>query len=203
MNGSARINLSSANTLVVDDNIQAVELLCSVLDGFGIRKFRRALSVDEAKEACSESAFDLILTDAQMPGVDGYEFIRWLRRSPDEQTRLTPAIIITAHTRRSQVTKARDCGANFIIAKPITPKIILERIIWVAQSTRLFIETETFVGPDRRFRKAGPPSEYGVGRRKEDAEAAAAAEAALAAQSDETAESGEAAPTADVQETPA
>ena len=177
MNGSARINLSSANVLVVDDNPQAVELLCGVLDGFGMRRFRRAVGVDEAKEACADSVFDLILTDAQMPGVDGYEFSRWLRRSTDEQARLTPAIIITAHTRRSQVAKARDCGANFIIAKPITPKIILERIIWVAQSTRLFIETETYIGPDRRFRKVGPPAEFGIGRRKDDAEAAAAAEA--------------------------
>ena len=177
MNGSARINLSSATVLVVDDNPQAVELLCGVLDGFGMRRFRRAVGVDEAKEACADSVFDLILTDAQMPGVDGYEFIRWLRRSTDEQARLTPAIIITAHTRRSQVAKARDCGANFIIAKPITPKIILERIIWVAQSTRLFIETETYIGPDRRFRKVGPPAEFGIGRRKDDAEAAAAAEA--------------------------
>jgi CheY-like chemotaxis protein len=176
MNGSARINLSSASVLVVDYNMQAVELLCGVLDGFGMRKFRRATSVEEAKEACGDSVYDLILTDAQMPGVDGYEFIRWLRRSPDEQTRLTPAIIVTAHTRRSQVTKARDCGANFIVAKPLTPKIILERIIWVAQSTRMFIETETFIGPDRRFRKAGPPAEFGMGRRREDIEAAEAAE---------------------------
>jgi CheY-like chemotaxis protein len=176
MNGSARINLSGASVLVVDYNMQAVELLCGILDGFGMRKFRRATSVEEAKEACSDAVYDLILTDAQMPGVDGYEFIRWLRRSPDEPTRLTPAIIVTAHTRRSQVTKARDCGANFIVAKPLTPKIILERIIWVAQSTRMFIETETFIGPDRRFRKSGPPAEFGTGRRREDIEAAEAAE---------------------------
>jgi CheY-like chemotaxis protein len=176
MNGSARINLSSASVLVVDYNMQAVELLCGVLDGFGMRKFRRATSVEEAKEACGDAVYDLILTDAQMPGVDGYEFIRWLRRSPDEPTRLTPAIIVTAHTRRSQVTKARDCGANFIVAKPLTPKIILERIIWVAQSTRMFIETETFIGPDRRFRKSGPPAEFGIGRRREDIEAAEAEE---------------------------
>lgn len=176
MNGSARINLSSASVLVVDYNMQSVELLCGVLDGFGMRKFRRATSVEEAKEACADAVFDLILTDAQMPGVDGYEFIRWLRRSPEEQTRLTPAIVVTAHTRRSQVTKARDCGANFIVAKPLTPKIILERIIWVAQSTRMFIETETFIGPDRRFRKSGPPTEFGTGRRREDIEAAEAAE---------------------------
>ena len=75
------------------------------------------------------------------------------------------------------MAKARDCGANYIIAKPITPKIILERIIWVAQSTRIFLETESYIGPDRRFRKLGPPAETGAGRRKEDAAAEADAEA--------------------------
>lgn len=178
MNASARINLSNANVLVVDDNVHSVELLCGVLDGFGIRRFRRAMSVEEAKSACEDSVFDLILTDAHMPGVDGYEFIRWIRRSPDEQIRLTPAIIITAHTRRSQITRARDCGANYIIAKPITPRIILERIIWVAQSTRLFLETDTYIGPDRRFRTQPPPLEFGAGRRKEDLEVVADSDAA-------------------------
>jgi hypothetical protein len=40
----------------------------------------------------------------------------------------------------------------------------------------MFIETETFIGPDRRFRKSGPPAEFGTGRRREDIEAAEAAE---------------------------
>ena len=54
------------------------------------------------------------------------------------------------------------------------------------------------MGPDRRFRKAAPPSEYGVGRRSGDAEAAAAAEAAKA---EVAAQSKQDDPTAEVQET--
>jgi len=168
MNSTARINLEKAVALVVDDNPQALDLLCGVLSGMGLRELVRCASAPEAMEQCKSKAFDLILTDGQMPGVDGYDFVRWLRREAGEEARLTPAIVITAHTRRSDVMRARDCGANFIVAKPISPKVILERIYWVAHSKRMFIETETYIGPDRRFKQMGPPAEFPDGRRRDD-----------------------------------
>jgi hypothetical protein len=63
--------------------------------------------------------------------------------------------------------QGRDAGANFTIAKPITPKIVLERILWAAKEDRQFIECETYLGPDRRFKNDGPPS-GAKGRRRED-----------------------------------
>jgi DNA-binding response OmpR family regulator len=90
-----------------------------------------------------------------------------VRRHADEANRFVPAIIVTGHTRISQVARARDCGAHFIIAKPITPKIILERIFWVGRETRMFIESDTYCGLDRRFKTEGPPAGM-RGRRSED-----------------------------------
>jgi CheY-like chemotaxis protein len=172
MLASTRMNLSKASALVIDDNPQARELICSVLVGFGMREIVRCESAAEAMELCQRQTFDLILTDGQMPGMDGYDFVRWLRREAGEQARLTPAVVITAHTRRSHVERARDCGANFIVAKPISPKVILERIFWVAQSSRMFVETDTYIGPDRRFQQLGPPAEFPDGRRRDDMTAA-------------------------------
>lgn len=168
MNLGTRINLDKAVALVVDDNPQALDLLCTVLSSLGLRELVRASSAAEAIEFCKRKVFDLILTDGAMPEMDGYDFVRWLRHEAGEEARLSPAIVVTAHTRRSQVMRARDCGANFIVAKPISPKIILERIFWVAQSKRMFIETETYIGPDRRFRQLGPPAEFPDGRRRDD-----------------------------------
>lgn len=172
MLASTRMNLSKASALVIDDNPQALELICSVLTGFGMREIARCESAAEAMELCKRQTFDLILTDGQMPGMDGYDFVRWLRREAGEQARLTPAVVITAHTRRTHVERARDCGANFIVAKPISPKVILERIFWVAQSSRMFVETDTYIGPDRRFQQLGPPAEFPDGRRRDDVTAA-------------------------------
>ena len=77
------------------------------------------------------------------------------------------AVVVTGHTRISRVMKARECGAHFIVAKPITPAVLLQRIVWVSKDERLFIDCETYVGPDRRFRRLGPRP--GIqGRRSDD-----------------------------------
>ena len=54
-----------------------------------------------------------------------------------------------------------------MVAKPLVPAVLLERMLWVARSNRKFVESEAYVGPDRRFRAAGPP-EGVAGRRAED-----------------------------------
>jgi DNA-binding response OmpR family regulator len=85
----------------------------------------------------------------------------------NQQTAFIPVVLTMGHARPSQVHLARDSGANFVVAKPITPKVLLERIFWVAREDRPFVETKSFIGPERRFKREGPP--IGVsGRRKTD-----------------------------------
>ena len=168
MQSTTRVNLENATGLIVDDNAQALDLLASVLASFGMKDLARASSAMEAMEVVKSRRIDLIMTDGQMPVMDGYDFVRWVRTETDEEKRLTPAIVVTAHSRKSQVMRARDCGANFIITKPITPKVILERILWVSQGRRMFIETDTYIGPDRRFKQSGMPAEFPDGRRRDD-----------------------------------
>ena len=168
MQPSQHINLEKAQALIVDDNPQSLDILVGVLTSFGLRNITRKANGQEAQDELKFKQFDLILTNAQLPELDGYDLIRWLRREGDDTNRQTPAIIVTAHTRRAHVEKARDCGANFIITKPISPAVMLERILWVARGDRLFIECDTYVGPDRRWRNAGPPVEFPDGRRRDD-----------------------------------
>ena len=168
MQPSQHINLDKARALIVDDNIQSLDLLVGVLTSFGLRNIVRKANGREAQEELRYHPADLILANAQLPELDGYDLIRWLRREGDEANRQTPVIVVTAHTRRAHVEKARDCGANFIITKPISPAVMLERILWVARGDRLFIECDGYVGPDRRWRNAGPPIEFPDGRRRDD-----------------------------------
>lgn len=175
MQSTTRLNLENAAGLIVDDNAQALDLLASVLSSFGMKDLQRASSAMEAMEIVKARRIDIILTDGQMPVMDGYDFVRWLRHESGEATRTIPAIVVTAHSRRTQVMRARDCGANFIITKPITPKIILERILWVAQGRRMFLETDTYIGPDRRFKQSGMPADFPDGRRRDDKPAEVAA----------------------------
>lgn len=149
---SAVFNFEGAVTMVIDDSDFARELTIQALSGFGL-KVRHALSsAAEAIPILNESAIDLILIDADMPGMSGYEFVRWLRRSKLEPNAFVPIIMTAAHVRRSKVSEARDCGANFLITKPFSSLTLLERIVWVSRDNRPFLEVGDYLGPDRRFK---------------------------------------------------
>lgn len=162
----SRINFEALSIVIVDDNQQSLDILVQVITGFGAKKISRCLSAQEAQRVLALGDVDMVITDARMPEMDGYDLTRWIRREAPEPLRMIPVIVVTGHTPRNEVTKARDCGANFIIAKPITPKTMMDRIIWVARTDRMGIECETYVGPDRRFRREGPPP--GVDGRRRD-----------------------------------
>ncbi len=51
---------------------------------------------------------------------------------------------------------ARDAGANVVVAKPLSPEILLQRIHWVARESRSFIVAPNYAGPDRRFKNVRP-----------------------------------------------
>lgn len=162
-----KLNLERVHFLLVDDNPQALDILSQVLAGFGVRNLTRSHSAAAARTTISKGAIDIILTDAQMPDEDGYDLIRWVRREAPEDSRYLPIMMLTGHTPQSDVRFARDCGANFVIAKPLVPRVLLERLFWLAHDERKFMESDEYVGPDRRSRHFGPPAGT-EGRRKED-----------------------------------
>ena len=181
---SAVINLSGAVTMVVDDSSFALELTAQALMGFGIRPKHTCLGAAEAMEILKEQNVDLLVVDCEMPGIDGFELVRWLRRSGLDPNAFVPVIMTAAHIRRPRVADARDCGASFIITKPFSATTLLERIVWVARDGRPFLEVGDYFGPDRRFRTTpAPPVERRADliRKKEfedrKAETAAAGEA--------------------------
>lgn len=156
---SAVINLTAAVTMVVDDSPFALDVTSQVLMGFGMRTHHACQSAAEAMEILKEQNVDLILVDCEMPGIDGFELVRWLRRSGLEPNAFVPVIMTAAHIRRPRVTEARDCGASFILTKPFSATTLLERIVWVARDGRPFLEVGDYFGPDRRFRTNPKPRE--------------------------------------------
>lgn len=152
-----RINLERISFLLVDDNVTSLDITGGVVQGFGVRSITKCQSVQEAKDVVRRGPIDFIIADAQLPVENGYSFLEWVRRECEEPNRFVPAIILTGHTRMADVVRARDCGAHFIVTKPLTPKVLLDRIFWVARDERIFIDCDTYVGPDRRFKRLGPP----------------------------------------------
>jgi len=160
-----RFNLERASVLVLEDSGMGMSILVQILTGFGAKSLHRCETVTEAKDVITKAEVDLIICDAM--GGEGYDFIKWLRASRIEPNRYAPVLLIAGHTPGHAVEKARDCGAHFIMAKPLTPIAVLERILWIAREGRRFVECDTYVGPDRRFKNAGVPPGI-IGRRRDD-----------------------------------
>ena len=156
---SAVINLTGAVTMVVDDSPFALDLTTQALLGFGIKTRYACNSGAEAMAILRDHPIDLLIVDCEMPDMDGYALVRWLRRSGLDPNAFAPVIMTAAHVRRSRVSEARDCGASFVVTKPFSASTLLERLVWIARDTRPFLEVGDYFGPDRRFRQGEPPGE--------------------------------------------
>ena len=162
-----RINLSNASVLLLDSHAEGLELLVQTFAAFGMHTPCRCSTAAEAMTALRDREFNLLVVDSGVTDMDGYEFVRWLRRDGGKPNRFAPVILLTGHTKASQVFKGRDCGANLVLRKPAPPMVLLQRIFWASSETRSFVECETYCGPDRRFRALGPPV-GAKGRRHDD-----------------------------------
>ncbi|CAN1549904.1 OmpR Response regulators consisting of a CheY-like receiver domain and a winged-helix DNA-binding domain [Caulobacteraceae bacterium] len=175
LNGSAIFNLGKAVVMVVDDNSFSMNLTIQTLMGFGAKARHQCPSAAAAMETLKTTTVDLLIVDSDMPDIDGYDLVRWLRSSGMDPNAFVPVIMIAGHTPASKVTKARDCGANFIVARPLSARVLLERILWVARDPRPMLQTGDYTGPDRRFRDGDPPVNTSERRRDRLSAAEAAA----------------------------
>ncbi len=155
--GNEKVNFEKLSALLMDDNPYSLDVLAMVCSAFGLRNISKVSSVDKAKAALQHQGFDILLADSDMGHEDGFQVVEWLRREGPENNRWIPCIMLSGHTRRSAVFRSRDCGSHFVIAKPVTPRILLQRLVWLARDQRPFVESATYCGPDRRFQSLGPP----------------------------------------------
>lgn len=176
LSGNAIFNLSQAVVLVVDDNPFSLRLTAQTLLGFGVQSRHQCHSAEKAINLLKTQPIDLLITDCEMPEKDGYDLVSWMRRYGQDNA-WVPAIMVSGHTPQSKVLKARDCGANFIVARPLSPVVLLERILWVAKDPRPMLQAGDYFGPDRRFQDVGPP--HDAGERRHDMIKAALTAAAL------------------------
>jgi len=167
MSATDRVNLEQSTVLLIDDNPQALDMLSSVFHGFGVKEQIKCASAVEGVRIIQNRSVDLIVIDCADSAMDSYAFARWLRRETPAPLRFLPIILLTGHASQSKVREGRDCGVSFVVTKPLTPAVLLKRILWLAGDEREFVECATYVGPDRRVRNFGPPVGM-AGRRKGD-----------------------------------
>jgi CheY-like chemotaxis protein len=111
--------------LVVDDNLTLRVLLAQALEEAGYM----AIAAESAEAALDVARFDppdLWVVDHHMPGMNGAQLIRELRRSADERLRSAPAIGLTGYEGAAQ--DLVDAGAHCALAKPCGEVRLLEQV---------------------------------------------------------------------------
>ncbi|MBU1346354.1 MAG: response regulator [Alphaproteobacteria bacterium] len=147
--------LQSLNILLVDDNQHMRAITSAILQSAGIRNIREVSDGAMALDSLRDHPVDLAIVDFNMFPLDGVEFTRLVRNSPDSANPYLPIIMMTGHSEKHRVYEARDAGVTEFVVKPITAKAVFDRIQACILRPRAYVKTDEYFGPDRR-RKDSP-----------------------------------------------
>jgi DNA-binding response OmpR family regulator len=104
--------------LVVDDDPETINFLKLILDRQGYQTLT-AINGVQALETAHAERPDVIILDVLMPGLDGFEVAKSLRRHPDTAT--IPILMFTAKTQVSDKLAGYDAGVDIYLTKPVHP----------------------------------------------------------------------------------
>ena len=107
--------------LLADDNETVLELVRDFL----VSRHCRVVSMRSGEELLhklDEAAADLVLLDIQMPGMDGLEVLRRIRRHPDARTAALPVVTVTALAMPGDRERCLEAGASAYMSKPVRLK---------------------------------------------------------------------------------
>lgn len=104
--------------LFVDDEPALLDVSRLYMEKTGDLKVEPCFSAEQAMEMLKARAYDVIVSDYEMPGIDGIEFLKILRNLGD----FTPFIIFTGKGREHVVIEALNCGADFYLQKGGDPR---------------------------------------------------------------------------------
>jgi two-component system chemotaxis response regulator CheY len=140
--------------LVVDDNVHMRKLVTTILQAFGVIQIYEADSGDRAWTVLREANPDVLIADWVMEGMSGIELVRMIRANPASPNPFVPVVMLTGHTSAEHVREARDSGINEFIAKPVSVKTMMSRLVAVIEHPRPYVRTNGYFGPCRRRRGA-------------------------------------------------
>jgi two-component system chemotaxis response regulator CheY len=112
--------------LVVDDFSTMRRIIRNLLRDLG---FNNSVEADDGTTALpmlKSSNFDLVVTDWNMPGMQGIDLLRAMRS--DARLKDIPVLMVTAEAKREQIVEAAQAGVNGYVVKPFTAQTLKEKI---------------------------------------------------------------------------
>ncbi len=117
-------DVEELNVLVVDDSLTARNHIKRVLNNLGIQKIEMAKDGLEATQILSSAEFDLIVTDLNMPEMDGQQLTEFVRKEMGNT--YVPILMVTSEHDEARLGKVQQAGVSAIIDKPFEPQSVRE-----------------------------------------------------------------------------
>ena len=116
------------NVLVVDDSLPMRGIIKKIIkaSGFNVQQFFEASDGIEALTILNQEQLDLVLTDYNMPEMDGLELLEEIKKS--DTLKSIPVVVITTEGSKQRLAEFLEKGAMDYIKKPFTPEEIKEKL---------------------------------------------------------------------------
>lgn len=115
----ADINIDELHVLVVDDSSTARKHISRVLRNLGVENLTLAVNGKEAVDILADNFFDLIVTDYNMPEMNGKELAEYVRN--ESQQSQVPILMVTSEANHDHLAGIKESGVSAICDKPFEP----------------------------------------------------------------------------------
>ncbi len=108
--------------MIVDDSVATRSMLTAIIESIGECRIVEAANGFEALRLLPREHVNLILTDINMPGINGLEFISYLRSNPNYVH--IPLFIVSTESSAKDLERGKKFGVNEYIVKPFSPEAL-------------------------------------------------------------------------------
>jgi len=116
--------LEGLRVLIVDDSSMSRKHIRRILENIGLEHFAEAENGREGMEIMQQQEFDLVLTDYNMPEMDGEEFVRFVRTQSSQPG--VPILMVTSMDDEARLAQVEQEGVSAICDKPFEPRTMLD-----------------------------------------------------------------------------
>jgi two-component system chemotaxis response regulator CheY len=149
--------LQAIKVLVVDDEFYTRKVIRTLLMAIGVTHISDAASGAEGLEAIGAVVPDVVLVDWEMPNMDGAAFVRQVRTPGRFRHPNVPMIMLSGHSERWRVEEAMRLGINEYLLKPVSAKMLCDRLITTLNNPRPIVKVGRYYGPEPRAASAYKP----------------------------------------------
>jgi two-component system, chemotaxis family, chemotaxis protein CheY len=121
------LDIADLNVLLVDDSAFSRKFIAKILSNIGIENIAMANDGLQALQLFHQRSFDLVVTDFNMPEMDGLELIKHIRSS--EEHRNVPVMMVTSEQNQNRLAALEKAGVSALLDKPFEPANIKQLII--------------------------------------------------------------------------